>query len=66
MTNISRRSSWDDILDRADLRRQPAAARADDSSTGQVFDPLARDGSYAFDGRSAIYPSCVGSFGADD
>ena len=69
MTTTSRRSSSADILDRADQRAQDAAAAAaaDDLGAGQIFDPLARGGSSAFDGgRSAFYPSYVGSFGSDD
>jgi hypothetical protein len=67
MTITSRRNSSDDILDRADLRAQDAATADRDSGAGQIFDPLARGSSDAFDGgRSAYYPSYLGSFGSDD
>lgn len=67
MTITSRRNSSDDILDRADLRAQDAATADGASGAGQAFDPFARGRSDAFDGgRSAFYPSYVGSFGSDD
>jgi hypothetical protein len=66
MTNTSRRTSSDDIIDRADQRGRVDAGAAGASTAAQLFDPFARDSDTFDGGRSAFYPSYLGSFGSDD